>query len=112
MDKILQSFKANHRCCRTHGSKSRKHPLRFGGKVFLIDTGMLASYYPGGRASALEIQNNVKFTAEYMDGQVVLLEPARVSLVTGGSEEPPQMWSAEWILTGFSLSAVLHPADR
>jgi hypothetical protein len=30
---------------------------RFGGKVFLIDTGMLSSYFPGGRASALEIRD-------------------------------------------------------
>jgi hypothetical protein len=30
---------------------------RFDGKVFLIDTGMLSSYYPGGRASALSIQD-------------------------------------------------------
>jgi hypothetical protein len=29
--------------------------VRFDGAVFLIDTGMLASYAPGGRASALEI---------------------------------------------------------
>ncbi len=29
--------------------------VRFEGAVFLIDTGMLASYVPGGRASALEI---------------------------------------------------------
>ena len=28
---------------------------RFGGRVFLIDTGMLSSYYPGGRASALRL---------------------------------------------------------
>jgi hypothetical protein len=30
---------------------------RFDGKVFLIDTGMLSSYFPGGRASALEIKD-------------------------------------------------------
>jgi hypothetical protein len=29
---------------------------RFNGKVYLIDTGMLSSYYRGGRASALSIQ--------------------------------------------------------
>jgi len=46
---------------------------RFGGKVFLIDTGMLASYYQGGRASALEIQNG-KFTAIYLDQRSVLLD--------------------------------------
>ncbi|MGH9862686.1 MAG: metallophosphoesterase [Candidatus Acidiferrales bacterium] len=48
---------------------------RFGGKVLLIDTGMLSSRYPGGRASALEIQEG-KFTAIYPDARVVLLEPA------------------------------------
>src|SRR5262245_31143733 len=30
---------------------------RFDGKVYLIDTGMLSSYFPGGRASALDIQD-------------------------------------------------------
>lgn len=29
---------------------------RFGGRVFLIDTGMLSSHYKGGRASALDIR--------------------------------------------------------
>lgn len=42
--------------------------------VFLIDTGMLKSYF-GGRASALEIQNG-RFTAYYADGEKqVLLAP-------------------------------------
>ena len=31
--------------------------VRFGGAVFLIDTGLLASYAPGGRRSALEISD-------------------------------------------------------
>lgn len=49
--------------------------VRFGGKVFLIDTGMLSSQYPGGRASALEIQNG-QFTAIYPDRRVLLpLQP-------------------------------------
>ena len=39
---------------------------RFGGKVFLIDTGMLSSYYPGGKASALEI-SNTDIRAIYLD---------------------------------------------
>src|SRR5262249_34509674 len=30
---------------------------KFDGKVYLIDTGMLSSYFPGGRASALNIQD-------------------------------------------------------
>jgi hypothetical protein len=41
--------------------------VRFGGRVFLIDTGMLSSVYTGGRPSALVIENGV-FTAVYTDG--------------------------------------------
>lgn len=39
---------------------------RFGGKVFLIDTGMLSSYFAGGRASALNIQDG-KVSAIYLN---------------------------------------------
>ena len=39
---------------------------RFGGKVFLIDTGMLSSYYPGGKSSALDI-SNTGIRAIYLD---------------------------------------------
>ena len=56
--------------------KDGRVAARFGGKVFVIDTGMLSSYYNGGRASALEIEAG-KFTAIYMDQRVVLLSPAR-----------------------------------
>jgi hypothetical protein len=44
---------------------------RFGGKVFLIDTGMLSSYFPGGQASALEIQSDT-ITAIYLNRRTVL----------------------------------------
>ena len=40
--------------------------MRFQGKIFLIDTGMLSSYYRGGGASALEIQDG-KVAAIYPD---------------------------------------------
>ena len=112
VDKILQSFKANHLVTGHTVQKVGRIRSRFGGRVFLIDTGMLNSYYAGGRASALEIQNSVKFTAEYMDQEVVLLEPAKVSLVTGGSEEPARAGRAEWILEGFSLPAAPPPGSR
>lgn len=45
--------------------------VRFDGRVFLIDTGMLSSYYTGGRSSALEISDGV-FTAVYLDHREVL----------------------------------------
>lgn len=47
---------------------------RFGGKVFLIDTGMLSTYYSGGKASALEIGDDGSFVAVYLDQRVLLLE--------------------------------------
>lgn len=59
---------------------------RFGGKVFLIDTGMLSAYFKGGRPSALEIQNG-KFTAIYLDQRIVLLDPAALALLAPSAVE-------------------------
>ena len=39
---------------------------RFEEQIFLIDSGMLSSFYKDGRASALEMQDG-KFTALYLD---------------------------------------------
>jgi hypothetical protein len=46
--------------------------VRFGGRVFLIDTGMLSTVYTGGRPSALVIEDGV-FTAIYTDGSAEVL---------------------------------------
>ena len=46
--------------------------VRFGGRIFLIDTGMLSSFYTGGQASALVIEDGV-FTAIYTDGSSEVL---------------------------------------
>jgi hypothetical protein len=43
---------------------------RFDGRVVLIDTGMLSSHYPAGRASALEVLDG-RMHAIYDDGKVV-----------------------------------------
>jgi hypothetical protein len=77
MGKILEALKATHIAVGHTPQKGGRIRPRFGDKVLLIDTGMLSSYYPGGRASALQIQDNAKFTANYMDEQVVLLTPAQ-----------------------------------
>jgi hypothetical protein len=47
---------------------------RFSSRVFLIDTGMLSSYYKGGRASALEIQNGT-YAVVTLEDRRVLFEP-------------------------------------
>ena len=75
VDKILHEYGATHIAVGHSVQKGGHIRNRFAGKVFLIDTGMLASYYPGGRASALEIScDKGKFTAEYVDEHVVLLD--------------------------------------
>ena len=80
MGKILEAYNAAHIVVGHTVQKGGRIRPRFGDKVFLIDTGMLSSYYPGGRASALEICGDSKFTAEYMDQQVVLIDSAVSSL--------------------------------
>ncbi len=93
---------------------------RFGGKVFLIDTGMLSAYYKGGQAAALEIQGG-KFTAIYRDRRAVLLEPgggtspARSSLPAaepsgGGLAEEFQVASSQPPAQQMAAAAVPTPA--
>jgi hypothetical protein len=53
--------------------------MRFGGKVFLIDTGINSTYVPTGHLSALEIQNGT-FTAIYPEGRKVLKGTNSLSL--------------------------------
>ena len=73
IQKILATYNAAHIVVAHTVQNPTRIRNRFGGKVFLIDTGMLSTYWPGGRASALDIRAG-KFTAQYLDGQEVLLE--------------------------------------
>ena len=75
IDRVLDAYKVAHIVVGHTVQRSGRIRPRFGNKVFLIDTGMLSSYYPGGRASALEICGDAKFTAKYMDQEVVLIDP-------------------------------------
>ena len=81
--KVLEAYDAAHIAVGHTVQKGGRIRSRFDNKVFLIDTGMLSSYYPGGRASALEICGDTRFTAEYMDEQVVLVDPAGSSPPNG-----------------------------
>jgi hypothetical protein len=53
---------------------------RFQRSVYLIDTGMLASAYTGGRASALEIEGD-RVIARYVDSAIQLDPPQTASAV-------------------------------
>jgi len=110
VEKILQSLKADRLIVGHTVQKTGRIRERFGSKVFLIDTGMLSSYYVGGRASALQIQNGVKFRAEYTDQDVVLLEPQKSSLKTAGPERWSRMENTAWFARGFWPSSVMSGA--
>jgi hypothetical protein len=93
VSKILETYKATHVVVGHTVQKGGRIRPRFGNKVFLIDTGMLSSYYPGGRASALEICGDAKFIAVYLDQQVVLLDSTGSSAQDGGPGEHPLVGS-------------------
>jgi hypothetical protein len=82
---ILAGYKAAHVVVGHTVQKGGGIRPRFGNKVFLIDTGMLSSYYPGGRASALEICGDAqRFIAVYQDQQTVL-----ISTTSSGQDRGP-----------------------
>jgi hypothetical protein len=106
--KVLETYKATHIIVgHTVQNGGRIRP-RFGNKVFLIDTGMLSTYYPGGRPSALEICGNGKFIAVYLDQQVVLLDPAG----TSPHDAAPGEHSGVGNGATTSEKAAVAPADR
>ena len=74
MDKILAAYEAKHIVVGHTVQKLAHIRCRFEGKACLIDTGMLSSYWKGGRASALEIVGGNKFVAEYLDSREVLFD--------------------------------------
>jgi len=74
VEEVLTAYDAGHIVVAHTVQKAAHIRSRFGGRVFLIDTGMLSTYWKGGRASALEILAGGKFTAQYVDGQEVLFE--------------------------------------
>ena len=108
VSKVLEAYKATHVVVGHTVQKGGRIRPRFGNKVFLIDTGMLSSYYPGGRPSALEICGDGKFIAVYLDQQVALLDSAGSLPQNGGPGEHPGAGDGT---TGSGKAAVL-PADR
>jgi hypothetical protein len=66
LERLTSAFKVS-RFVVGHTPQAGSIVSRFGGKVFLIDTGMLSSYFTGGRASALEIVDD-RVTPVYLAG--------------------------------------------
>ena len=78
VESLLEQYDARHFFV-GHNPQLEGHVRsRFDGRIFLADTGMLSSFYPGGRASAVEIWDGV-FRAIYLDGDPVQLYPLPAS---------------------------------
>lgn len=78
MTKLLRHYSVAHFVVGHTIPATMRITPRFSAAVFLIDTGMLSSFYPGGVASALEIRNG-RFTAIYSDQRTTLFEAERVA---------------------------------
>ena len=63
--------------------------VRFDGRLYLADTGMLSSYYRGGRASMLEIRDGV-FRIIYLDDTARMMRPTE----TPDDGRSPFLWDA------------------
>ena len=85
--KILEAYQATHIVVGHTVQKGGRIRPRFGNEVFLIDTGMLSSYYPGGHPSALGICGNGKFVAVYLDQQVLPIDSTESSPKNDGLGE-------------------------
>lgn len=72
VEKILAAYNATNIVVGHTVQKTARIRPGFGGRIMFIDTGMLSSYYHGGKPSALEINEHGKFTAVYLDQQVAL----------------------------------------
>jgi Calcineurin-like phosphoesterase len=92
--KLLEKYNATHFVVGHTPQSSGRITSRFGGRVLLIDTGMLHSYYPFGRPSALKIESDSKFIAEYTDSEEVLIpKPApQASMPRGTKRKLAALW--------------------
>jgi hypothetical protein len=76
LETILQRMKARAVVVGHTPVPNGRIQTRFGGRVVLIDTGMLnGEFYPGGAPSALELRGDT-FMAIYLDGRQPLEAPA------------------------------------
>jgi hypothetical protein len=80
LQELQRVFSARHFVVGHTAQLPREIKVRFDGAVFLIDTGMLSSYFKGGGPSALEIQDG-QFRAVYLDGEKLLWDGRSVPAV-------------------------------
>lgn len=95
--KVLGAYKASHVVVGHTVQKGGRIRPRFDDKIFLIDTGMLSSYYPGGRPSALAICGPAKFVGVYTDKLTAFDPAAHSDASAGGAPQSSVPTSSEAI---------------
>ncbi|MCG6962267.1 MAG: metallophosphoesterase, partial [Acidobacteria bacterium] len=90
---------------RTSSQDGRIH-VRFGGRAFLIDTGVPSEGQRNGRPSALEIRDDT-VTAIYPEGRVHLVGPEGPSRVTGLGGHPDILDAGGRSLSGVSDDRII-----
>ncbi len=89
VEALLKEYDARHFLVGHSPQQGGHIRTRFGGRIFLADTGMLSSVYKGGRASAVEIEDGI-FRAIYLDSDPVQLYPPKTS-----APEARDIWEPE-----------------
>ena len=74
LEQLLESYDVEHIVVGHTPQLAGAIRVRFDERLYLADTGMLSSYYSGGRASMLEIRDGV-FRALYLDDGARLMPP-------------------------------------
>lgn len=79
LDAVIKQFGVTRLVTGHTPSSPGRIRARFNNRVFLIDTGMLTTYFKSGRPSALELQADGRVTAIYSDSREVLVPAAAAS---------------------------------
>jgi hypothetical protein len=96
MPKLLSSAGVAHFVVGHTVQEDGRIHVRFDGAAFLIDSGMLTSYVPGGRASALEIVDGVASAIYAGEPRRVVWEPARKAAAFASPGAPGRATGAAW----------------
>jgi hypothetical protein len=81
VDTVIKQFGVSRFVTGHTPSSPGRIKARFNNRIFLIDTGMLTTYFKNGRPSALEFQPDGRVTAVYSDSREVLVPSAAARLL-------------------------------
>jgi hypothetical protein len=103
ISKILKAYGADQIVVGHTVQKGGRIRPRFGGKVLLIDTGMLSSYYPGGRASAWTTSESRRYGEADQNHDLAAIEKLHKADEECTLTQDPACLTALWSDDGINL---------